>query len=132
MIVDEINTLEDVQVVQSIVARGIKVIAGASACTSLVSLLTNPDLSSLVRHTTTDGSSVVPRGRPRRYDLRHTYAALESRLQNQSQSVLTVNLVLNHRVLCYARGNCNLGTCLCMRTGLQTRTEIGFVMLQGG
>lgn len=57
---DEINSVQDVQVVQSIVARGIRVIAGASACTSLASLLTNPDLSSLVRCATAVGSSFVP------------------------------------------------------------------------
>ena len=68
---DEINSLEDVQVVHSIVGRGIRVVAGASACTSLASLLTNPDLSSLVRRTTAAGNSVVPPGRSLRYYIRH-------------------------------------------------------------
>ena len=93
MVVDEINSLEDVQVVQSIVGRGTRVVAGASACTSLASLLTNPDFSSLVRHTTAAGSSGVPRGCSPRYDIRRTCAALGSCWQ--AQSVLTVDITLN-------------------------------------
>lgn len=79
---DEIVSAQDVQVVQSIVARGIRVIAGASACTSLASLLTNPDLSSLVRCPTAVGSSLVLGDRPPRYDMRHMCAALVSVLQD--------------------------------------------------
>lgn len=79
---DEINSVQDVQVVQSIVARGVRVIAGASACTSIASLLTNPDLSSLVRCTAAVGSSHVLGSQPTRYYMRHMRAALVSVLQD--------------------------------------------------
>ena len=66
MIVDEINSLEDVQVLQSIVARGIRVIAGASGCISLASLLRNPNLSGVVGGTMPVGSSIFPTGQQHR------------------------------------------------------------------
>ena len=79
---DEINSVQDAQVVQSIVARGIRVIAGASSCTSLASLLTNPDLTSLVRCATAVGSSLGPTHWPPRCYMRHMGAASMSLLQD--------------------------------------------------
>lgn len=69
IIIDEITSLEDVQVVQSMVAGGIRVIAGASACTSLASLLASPHLSSVVQglpSMTSSGNSAATRGRANR------------------------------------------------------------------
>ena len=66
IIIDEINSLEDVQVVQSIIAGGIRVIAGASACTSLASLLASPLLSNLIQAIPLVGSSAGMRGRAHR------------------------------------------------------------------
>lgn len=112
MVVDEINSLEDVQVVQSIVDRGIRVIAGASACTSLASLLTHPDLGRLVRRTTAVGRSLVPQGRSLRYCVPHKCAALVSVLQSLSWSVLTVDVAMN--------------------PGLRSCIQTKLMMLQGG
>ena len=55
LIVDEVNTAEEVEVLRSMIAGGIRVVAGASACTSLASLIRNPHLNALVT-----GSRPVP------------------------------------------------------------------------